>query len=80
MEKILLIACTRDHSCLNNCEPELSEISNLLNNNNINVDCACSSSIYIGEKSTPILRVNDPVKLERILKNGIRILSLEDFQ
>jgi len=68
MENILLIACTRDHGCLNNCEPELSEISNLLNNNNINVDYAYSASIYIDEKSTPILRVSDPVKLEMILK------------
>ena len=60
--------CTGDHGCLNNHEHGLSEISNRLNNNNINVDCVYSFSIHIGEKSTPILRVSDPVKLEIILK------------
>jgi len=71
--EVIAVLITEQHS--------LSEITRLLDDNEVNIDYAYSSSIHLNGKSGLILRVSDPDKSERILKeNGIRTLTTTDLQ
>jgi len=60
---------------------KLSEITKLLADNDINIDYAYSSSIHLDGRSAFILRVSDPQKSEKILKeNDVRVLDIRDLQ
>jgi hypothetical protein len=59
----------------------LSKITNILGNNGLNIDYAYSSAVHMDGKFVLVLRVSDPDKAEKVLKeNGVTTLSLLEIR
>ena len=60
---------------------KVSEIAKMLGDKDLNIEYAYSSAVLIDGKLAVVLRVNDLVKAEKILRdNSIPILSLDEIK